>query len=201
MNLCCDVKSLNHISDEELIELIAEDDEGAFKTLFYRYWEIAYQLASAKLKSREVAQELVDDLFLSFWQRRHALQIGNFRHYLHVAVKYKVITYIKHQLSRDQHFSEYQMELPVQEEGTMRQIEYNDLLSAFENGMKALPEKTQEVFRLSRLEGRTVSEIADQLNVSEKAIEYHITRSRKELRFYLKDFLALLISIGSSVLE
>lgn len=198
--LTFDVKSLNHMSDEELIELIAEDDERAFKTLFYRYWEIAYQLASTKLRSRDVAQEIVDDLFLSFWQRRHALQIGNFRHYLHIAIKYKVITYIKHQLSRDQQLHEYQLQLPAYHEGTMREVEYNDLLRAFENGMKVLPEKTQEVFRLSRIEGLTVAEIANELNVSEKAIEYHITRSRKELRLYLKDFLVLLISAGTSLL-
>lgn len=71
-------------------------------------------------------------------------------------------------------------------------VEYNDLVKALEEKLKALPEKTQEVFRLNRLEGRSVSEIAHLLKLSEKAIEYHITRSRKELRLLLKDFLALL---------
>lgn len=194
------MKSLNGHSDEELIALIAEDDEKAFQTLFYRYWSTAHQLASSKLKSKEVAQEITDDLFLNFWQRRHALHIDNFRHYLYVALKYKVITHIKHQLSRNQRLLDYQTDLPTQEEVTLQSVEYNDLLRALENGMKALPERTQEVFRLSKLEGRTVSQIADQLNVSEKAIEYHITRSRKELRLHLKDFLVIAISAGSFLL-
>jgi RNA polymerase sigma-70 factor (ECF subfamily) len=66
-------------------------------------------------------------------------------------------------------------------------------VKALEEGVKELPEKTQEVFRLSRVEGHSVAEIAKRLNLSEKAIEYHITRSRKELRLYLKDFLAFLL--------
>ena len=76
-------------------------------------------------------------------------------------------------------------------------IEYNDLARALEEKVKVLPEKTQEVFRLNRLEGRSVSEIANQLNLSEKAIEYHITRSRKELKLLLKDFLVLICVVSA----
>ena len=181
--------SLNRYTDEELIELIASDDEKAFETLFDRYWEKAHYLATSKLKSKEIAQEIVHDLFLSFWQRRHSLQVENFSHYLQVAIKYKAITYINHQLSKNKYLNDYHNQLQLHEDETLRRVEYNDLLKALEDGIKELPEKTQEVFRLSRMEGRSVTEIANQLNVSEKAIEYHITRSRKELRFHLKDFL------------
>ena len=183
------MKSLNRYTDEELIELIASDDEKAFETLFDRYWEKAHYLATSKLKSKEIAQEIVHDLFLSFWQRRHSLQVENFSHYIQVAIKYKTITYINHQLSKNKYLNDYHHQLQLHEDETLRRVEYNDLLKALEDGIKELPEKTQEVFRLSRMEGRSVTEIANQLNVSEKAIEYHITRSRKELRFYLKDFL------------
>lgn len=185
------MKSLNRYSDEELIKRIAADDEKAFEILFDRYWEIAHSFASSRLKSKEAAQEIVDDLFLDLWQRRESLQIGNFRRYCYVAIKYKVITYIKQQLTRDRHYLDYLREVPVQDEVTRHVIEYDDLRNALEAGMQTLPDKTQEVFRLSKLEGHTVSETAKQLDVSEKAVEYHITRSRKELRLLLKDFLSL----------
>lgn len=189
------MKSLNQYSDAELIALIKNDDEKAFECLFDRHWESAHRLASIKLKSKEIAQEIVHDLFLSFWQRRHSIQIEKFSNYVQAAVKYKAITYFNHQLSKNKYLHDYQNQLQVQGDETLRTVEYNDLLKALEDGMKGLPAKTQEVFRLSRIEGHSVSEIADQLNVSEKAIEYHITRSRKELRLYLKDFLfALLVA-------
>jgi RNA polymerase sigma-70 factor (ECF subfamily) len=185
------LKSLNLHSDEELIERVTQDDEKAFESLFDRYWEKAHCIACSKLKSKEVAQEIVHDFFLNLWQRRNSLKIDNFSHYLQVAIKYKTITYINHQISRNKYLPEYQNQLQLHTDETLQRVEYNDLLKALEEGMKELPEKTQEVFRLSRMEGQSVSEIADQLNVSEKAIEYHITRSRKELRLYLKDFLVL----------
>lgn len=190
------MKSLNQYSDEALLKLIASDDEKAFETLFDRYWETVHSIASSKLGSREIAQEIVHDLFLSFWQRRHSLEIENFSHYIQVAIKYKAITYINHQLLKNKYLHDYRNQLQLQEEETLRTVEYNDLLKALESGMKELPEKTQEVFRLSRMEGQSVSEIANQLNVSEKAIEYHITRSRKELRLYLKDFLFVVFTAG-----
>mgnify|MGYP001355593052 CR=1 FL=1 len=185
------MRSLERYSDEELIGLIARDDEKAFEALFDRYWEVAHSIACSKLRSREEAQEIVDDLFLDFWQRRQSLNIDNFRNYLYVAIKYKVITYIKQQLSRDQHYLNYLKDVPLEGDTTLHSIEYEDLMNALEKGMQALPEKTQEAFKLSRLEGNTVSETAKQLHLSEKAVEYHITRSRKELRLYLKDFLVL----------
>ena len=54
--------------------------------------------------------------------------------------------------------------------------------------MKKLPEKSGEVFRLSRFEGQSVRAIADRLNLSEKAVEYHITKSLKVLKEQLRVF-------------
>ncbi len=194
------MRNLHSYSDEGLLKLISCDDEKAFEVLFDRYWESAHCLVLSKIKSREVTQEIVQDLFLSFWQRRRSIQINNFRHYLHVSIKYKVITYFNRELSQKKYIDDYKEQLEVESQETLNAVEYNDLLHALEESVKDLPEKTQEVFRLNRLEGRSISEIASQLNLSEKAIEYHITRSRKELRVYLKDFLALLIVVAKLTL-
>jgi RNA polymerase sigma-70 factor (ECF subfamily) len=193
------LKTAAGLSDGELLERISKDDEKAFQMLFERYWEEAHCLAFSKVKSREATQEIVQDLFLTFWTRRHNLRIQNFQHYLRVAIKYKAITHISQLLSRQKTFEDYSEQISVDTEETLQTIEYNDLMNALEERVKILPEKTQEVFRMSRLEGRSVSEIAGLLNLSEKAIEYHITRSRKELRLHLKDFLTLLC-IGSAFL-
>lgn len=187
------MKNPQHDTDEDLLERIACDDEKAFEILFDRYWETAHRLTSARLKSKEVAQEIVHDLFLDFWRRRHSLKMENFSHYLRVAIKYSTISYISQQLSRNKYFDEYVLQVPQKDEATLKTIEYNELLNALEEGVKILPQKTQQVFHLSRVEGHSIAEIAKELNLSEKAIEYHITRSRKELRLHLKDFLAILI--------
>jgi RNA polymerase sigma-70 factor (family 1) len=187
------LKNPEHDTDEGLLKRIACDDEKAFEILFDRYWETAHCLAAARLKSKEIAQEIVHDLFLDFWRRRHSLQTENFSHYLRVAIKYSTISYISQQLSRNKYFDDYLLQVPQKDEATLKTIEYNELLNALEEGVKILPEKTQQVFHLSRVEGHSIAEIAKRLNLSEKAIEYHITRSRKELRLFLKDFLVLFV--------
>lgn len=194
------MKNRSQHSDEALLKRVAADDEKAFEELFDRYWEKAHCIASAKLRSRETAQEIVHDLFLSFWLRRHSLEVKNFAHYLHVSLKYKIITSIARDISERTSVAEYRRQIAVSEEQTALAVEYNDFAKALEEKMKVLPEKTQEVFRLNRLEGRSVSEIAGLLNLSEKAIEYHITRSRKELRLLLKDFLVLAWAAASFLL-
>jgi RNA polymerase sigma-70 factor (ECF subfamily) len=181
-------KHLDH-TDEQLLTMIAQDSEKAFELLFERYWEMAHRIAYSKLKSKEITQEIVLEIFLNFWERRHTIQINNFQSYLRVSVKYKVITYLNREILQRKHFEEYLDQAQFETEDTLQSVEFNDLSKALDEGIRVLPERTQEVFRLSRLEGRSVSEIARQLNLSDKAIEYHITRSRKELRLYLKDFL------------
>lgn len=185
------MKNRKKYSDEELLGFVARDDEKAFEELFDRYWEKAHSIASAKLGSRETAQEIVLDVFMSFWQRRHTLQVDNFSHYLQGSLKNKIITHINRAIAQRSQFEDYRKQVSLSEEQTALTVEYNDLERALEEKVSGLPEKTKEVFRLSRMEGRSVSEIANMLNLSEKAIEYHITRSRKELRLHLKDFLIL----------
>lgn len=187
------MKNLKQYSDEELLEQIANDDEMAFEVLFDRYWGTAHCLVYGRLKSREATQEIVHDFFIDLWQRRHSLEIENFSRYFHVAIKYSTISYINQQLTRERHYGRYQLQIQKKEEATLKTVEFNELLKALEEGVKGLPEKTQQVFHLSRVEGKSISEIARCLNLSEKAIEYHITQSRKELRLYLKDFLAILL--------
>jgi RNA polymerase sigma factor (sigma-70 family) len=86
----------------------------------------------------------------------------------------------------------YQEYLIFREIEQNRQIEdvlyFDDLAEAVEQALKKLPEKTAEVFRLSRFEHQSNQEIATKLHLSEKAVEYHITKSLQFLKQHLKMF-------------
>jgi RNA polymerase sigma-70 factor (ECF subfamily) len=68
----------------------------------------------------------------------------------------------------------------------------NELSDALARGIALLPKKTAEVFRMSRIEHQSVKDISKKLNISEKAVEYHITQSLKSIRLYLKEYLAVM---------
>jgi RNA polymerase sigma-70 factor (ECF subfamily) len=72
---------------------------------------------------------------------------------------------------------------------TENEIAREQLLVLIENHLHELPEKTQTIFKLSRYEHKSVKEIAGQMQLTEKAVEYHITRSLKLLRRHLRNYL------------
>lgn len=178
-----------HYTDTELLALIKNDDDHAFAEFYNRYSKKIRALAFSKVSSLEATQEIVQDIFSDIWERRHSLDIHAVPNYLSVAVKYKVINYIKSTISFRKHSNFYKAFVKISEEETLKAVQYNDLTTALEEGVQKLPEKTKLVFKLNRLEGKSIAEIAVRLNLSEKAIRYHISRSLKELRFHLKEFL------------
>ena len=181
-------------SDAEILSLVKKSDDKAFIALYNKYAGKLRAMAYSKVQSKELTEEIVQDIFLDLWERRQTVEINNLSVYLFMAVKYQAINQIKKRI-HFQKYSEVCLALEkISDEETLESVKYNDLASAFEKSVKKLPEKSQQVFRLNRIEGKTVEEIAGSLNLSQKAIEYHIYKSIKELRLHLKDFIAVYIA-------
>ena len=178
----------NKLTDEQLVTLIIEDSKYAFEEVYHRYWYKLFGVAYHEIGTREEAEELVHDLFESLWNRRHQLNIRMLSAYLVVSIKHLSTNYIKSQIT-NRKFQEYLIFNEIrQSHATEEVVHFSELSDAVEEAMKKLPEKTCEVFRMSRFENQSVKEIAIQLNLSEKAVEYHITKSLKLLRENLKAY-------------
>ena len=181
--------SASTYTDRELIEAIRLNNEAAFTELLKRYWKNVHTVTYAKVRSEEVTKEIVQDLFISLWNKRATLSINHLPSYLYTAAKNRVLNYIESQMIRKKHWDYYKQFIPKQDDVTEHDAEVNELMEAIESGIDHLPEKTKRIFRLNKLEGRSVSEIADILKLSEKAIQYHLTQSIKKLRLHLKDYI------------
>lgn len=184
-------------SDHELLEAIRFDDEKAFAELFKRYWRKVHAMAYARVRSEEVTEEIVQELFISLWDKRATHAIEHLPSYLFQAVKFKALNYLESRIVREKYWNYYQKFVPQKANVTDHAVQYQDLMAAIEKGLTELPEKSRKVFKLHRLEGRSVPEIANFLNLSEKAIQYHLTQSLKRLRVHLKNYiLTVAIFIG-----
>jgi len=188
-----------HYSDEKLLEAIREDDEKAFAELFNRTWKKAHTLAYSKVHDRQVTEEIVQDLFVTLWDKRASLPIHNIHSYIYTSIKNKALNYIESRIVRKKYWEYYKAFVPQSESSTEETVEYNELMKAIEEGIEHLPKKTKRIFQLNRLEGRSIAEIAKLLNLSEKAIEYHLTNSLKHLRVHMKDSIIVLcyLALGS----
>lgn len=169
----------------------------AYKEIFERYWERLFRMAYIRTRSREDAEELIQELFTTLWQKRTTLLINNLSAYLHVSVKKRLISYIRSRITQEKYWQHYAQYIPDHAETTQEAVAFNELNSTIEQIISRLPEKSQQVFRLNRLEGRSIPEIAAYLKLSRRSIEHHLTRSLKELRLHLKDFIFLLLLLTS----
>ncbi len=174
--------------DMRLVEFLQESKVAAFEEIYRRYWFKLYGIAYHQTGVKEEAEELVQEVFLSIWNRRTEVVIRHLELYLTLAIKNQVYDYIKSQISYRK-YQEYLIFQEIHQHYNMDEIvNFTELSEAVEKVLSRLPEKSAEVFRRSRFENQSIKEIAAGLNLNEKAVEYHITKSLKFLKENLKSY-------------
>ena len=182
-------------SDADLLVALSTGDEGSFAEIYARYCYRLFTLAHQKLRNREVAEELVQELFEHLWSRRASHDIRQLEHYLFSAIRYRIINYVKTQRVRANYELYCSLAAPATDTTTEDTLALNELRSALLAGVRKLPAKSQEIFQLSRLEQFSVAEISGRVNLSEKSVEYHLTKALKLLRTHLRDFMVLAVAL------
>jgi len=178
--------------DAHLVTLLRDGNALAFKELYDRYWLYSYRLAVKKLGREDLAQEMAQQLFENLWDKRDRLIITNIKAYLTISLKNLIIDYVRRNI-REESYLDHLKAYFDQSYGIVTETyEYSELSDMVYTLLARLPEKTRQVFELSRFEYYTIPEIAQQLNLSEKAIEYHLTKSLRFLRANLREYILML---------
>lgn len=181
------------LSDHALLDRIHNDDQAAFKELYRRYWKRCYLLIMRRSGDSVLAEDLTQGVFVSLWEKRKDTVIRNVASYLFMAVRFRFITYLKSQMQENAY--KEQLLHTRNDGGNPVEAAYRlkELNAAIDKGVAMMPPKTKTVYTMSRNGQYSVKEIAHMLNLSEKAVEYHITQSLKTMRFALRDFLPVLL--------
>lgn len=179
-------------SDGKLLQLLSQDSEQAFDELYNRYWKKLFVIAMHTLKEVEQAEEIVHDVLLKLWKLRSTLIIEkNLDSYLAAAVKYHVLNHLRKQNRRAQLLEDKKSEEIFNEDPTGNWLRERELMQELQKGIDLLPERCRLVYRLSREEGLSTTEISNQLNVSVNTVESQLSKSLKHLRVYFKDKLGM----------
>lgn len=183
MRSCSDT----YIGIARLLFKISENDEAAFRTLFDIYYQKLFHLALYFLKSKELAEEAVSDVFLIIWKKRKTLnEIDDIERYLYTSAKNQALHYIRRGYIMNQDpIDLYTIELLPDgnnPELTLLDQEYQKLI---QEAILSLPEKCREVFRLVLSDRLKHKEIAQLLNISEKTVEAHIANAYKRIAQYV----------------
>ncbi|MCR9264218.1 MAG: RNA polymerase sigma-70 factor [Flavobacteriaceae bacterium] len=165
---------------EELASRIAKSNRDAFNTLFGLLWEPMYTYAASVVMDDSVAKDLVQEVWMDYWQRREELQIVSIKPYLYKAVRYKCYNAL-----RNTKFNETQIEAAnavyVVSEMELEE-DVTELTNRIHDTLSSLPSRCQEVFRLSRINNITNKEIAEKLNISQRSVENQISFALRKLR-------------------
>lgn len=189
---------------ERLFNEFIKGDENAFSLIFKRYFERLFQFAKTYVLDEAVAKNIAQDVFMKIWEKRQSIENSSlFVSFLLTITKNKCLDYLKHvrieQRYKDQLLlqqSELELNYYALKRLEIDFLDYNEIMKIIENTLLKLPKRCQEVFRLSRFDNLSNSEIAEKLGIGQKAVEANITRAIKIFRKELKDYLVILLILN-----
>jgi RNA polymerase sigma-70 factor (ECF subfamily) len=179
--------SSNHIASL-LWTAIRQGDEKAFEVLYNITVLPLTNQAYNILKDRELVKDILQDVFVSLYTRRHELPTDlNIVGYLTNAVKYKVSTHLRDQFSRDTHH----VAILQQEQQTAFSqsfpYEQQELQHRIRESIDTLPEKCRQAFMLNHYGSMSYRDVAQEMGISVKTVEKHIGKALQVLRKELNE--------------
>ncbi len=177
----------------KLIQNISLGDQQAFRELFDRYHGKLFELARYYSKSDQIAEEVTNDVFVKIWNKRSKLtSIKQLESYLYIATKNETLTYLRDNKKELALMSINQVELnlKLQVQDAEHSFLSKELVSALEESIKNLPEKSGLVYRMVKEDNLSYKEVAKVLDLSVKSIEKHMGLAFKCIRKDLSNYLS-----------
>lgn len=165
-------------------------DKEHFETLYYQYSQRLYAYARKFLSDKQLAEDLVHDVYVRFWERYQGKTSDSWVPVIFTMVRNRCLDSLKH-LTVKRSVITPKLDISVEEErlfidtflgeSSDQKLLLQELQFQIEAILRELPERCRTVFEMSRLQCLKNSEISERLGISEKAVEKHITRALKEL--------------------
>ena len=186
--------NLSALLDSELYQLVKEDNKHAFEVIFDRYWKRLFVYAFKIYKDEKICEDIIQEIFISLWEKSIDTNILNLEAYLIRSVKYKISNHI-----RDLKFTPVHLEILQNMPNIYKSnnfMEYEEFEKEIFNEIKKLPPKCQQVFMLSRFEDYSNPEIAKELDISVRTVEKHISNALKFLKSTIENHHLVIPVIG-----
>ena len=185
-----------HPEEAEIIERIRNGDIEAFETVFRAYYQSLCLFSMRYLKRIDLAEEIVQDIFVTIWDKRSSLQFEiSLKSYLYRAVHNNSLKYIQHQKVVDKHAQHLIDRKEQNYYEPVNNLQVEEVAGLLKEAFISMPQKTREIFALSREEGLKYTEIAEKLDISVKTVEAHMGNALKILREYLKEYLSIIFIV------
>ncbi|POY35101.1 RNA polymerase subunit sigma-70 [Solitalea longa] len=177
---------MNKVAEDSTFFVERDFDEAMFKELFDLYASRIYKFGNSYLKSSLDAEELVQDVFVRVWNKRQELDLSkNIQSYI-----FKIAVNLIYDQLRKRKLEKMHAELSVfqqteEDDSTWNKLALNDLQSQLNTLVAQMPEQRRQVFTMSRFDGLSYDEIAQQLNISKRTVENQVYRAMAFLKEHI----------------
>jgi RNA polymerase sigma-70 factor (ECF subfamily) len=175
-------------TDSEWARKIRAGDTHAFENLFRKYYKLLYYYIWSYVKNAQIAEDIVQDVFLKIWLNRKTLHISSsVKSYLYTAVKNRALDNIK----RTKIVSSVAVDIATSESFTKTpgdELNDQEIITAVHKTIDELPKRCRQIFKMKKYDGLSYTEIADILEISTNTVQTQMTRAFKYLRKHLSNF-------------
>lgn len=177
------IKKKNHISEFELLSEVQQGNEKAFEALFDIYKDKIYAFSYKILKSKDLADDIVIEVFAKIWKGREFIQPGlTFQAYLFKITKNHIVNFLNKASSDSRVQEQLLISVNYYRSSTEEEIIYNEYLTIAKQVINQMPKRRRQVFKLKTEQGMSYEQIASHLGVSKNTVKSHLTAATTHLR-------------------
>ena len=186
------------LNEREYFARIMAGDEKAFTEIFYYYIDRMHSFVKRMTRSEEVAQEIIQDVFMTVWKRRDKLmEVENFSAYIFTIATNKTFNYLKAKARERKYFNTLDAETMYSSNNTMETIELRESQQLVHQLIDQLSPQKKIIFNLTREKGLSHEEIAKQLNISKNTVKNHLVETLRFLKAHIKKYKEVFLVILS----
>jgi len=175
-----------------------------FNHLYTDYRERFVSFARTYVYNKELAEDIVMDSLMYYWENRADITGQNIPAYILTTIKHKCLNHLHRLRSREEmedylynrDLWELNLQIATLEACNPEQLFSQEVQQLVNEALASMPEQTREIFIRSRFDNQTHKQISDELGLSTKSVEYHITKALKVLRITLKDYFPAILFIS-----
>jgi RNA polymerase sigma-70 factor (ECF subfamily) len=185
----------NNFDESKLLLELSQGSEPAFTELYNRYKNNVYATALKITKSKILAEEVVQDVFLKIWQNQENLaEITNFENYLFIISRNHIFDMIK-KIARETTLAvdvNYKNTASEDTDTAIKDDQYNIILNQI---IDQLPPQQQKIYKMARWEGLSHQKIGENLGISTETVKKHMAQALKFVRFKISPYMNLFMSL------
>lgn len=175
-------------NEHSLIRNLVKGDALSFDQIFSKYNTKVYAFAIRNLKNKEDAESVVQEVFVNLWTKRGKLkEIENLDAWIFMIVFNTIRKHFRQLMREKKHLEKFAAYSLKDDNTTVTETEYNDLLEKAEKIIDRLPERQRTIFILSKKEGLSNDEISAKLNITKKTVENYLTNAKSTVKKAMVD--------------